>query len=140
MLPSGPSMPRDSAPLPSFRISDGRQVRVTPSSALKSKEGTAAQFWPKSITRFSPSASSMISPSRYSLSITTLPASPSREPSTVFQTYALTGVNARSCLWYISAPAVGTISPLNSVFTSGTDSFSGVMYPSSSRASYTSPS
>ena len=72
--------------------------------------------------------------------MTTVPYASSLSPVTPSQVYALMGKRARSSRWYISAPFVGRISPLNSLFSSGAESFSGVSYPGSTRASYCSPS
>ena len=140
MLPSGPSIPRFLAPLPSLSSSDTSHSSVVPSAAANSNVGTPAQFCPKSTTRCSPGLTIISSPAANSFFITTLPYSSSLAPSTSCQVYALTGERAKSLRKYISAPAVGKISPANSVFISGVESSSGVSYPGLTRASYTSPS
>ncbi len=139
-LPSGPSMPRFLAPLPSLSSSAGRHLSCVPSLALNSNQGTAAQFCPKSTTSFSPGFIVISSPGAYSRVITTVPKASSLAPVTPFHTYVLRGCRAKSSRRYTSAPSEGIIRPLNSVFFSGTRSVWATSCPSCSRASYSSPS
>ena len=126
----------------SLSISPGRQVSVVPGADFITKAGTAAQFWPKSTTSVSPGSTASAAAGSKTRVFTTLPKTffALSSPSTPFQQYASTGLSARSPRRTTSAPAVGNISPLNSLFSSGATKSSAPKYGCATRASYSSPS
>ena len=110
----------------------------TPRAAANANSGTAAQFWPKSTTSVSPGSTVIASPG-LKVRTLTVPYASSDAPSTPFHVQAACGASARSRRRCTAPPAIGRISPANSVLTFTGPYASGTVHGCGSRASYTSP-